>query len=104
MRSNKFNAYIICKSLLLFRTNKSATTKINETAFATDFCRKSVVFCLLRPRLHLKMQAAEGIPKGTPFGGFFGSFLVRARNERILYQTDKSKFDFAILPESFAEA
>ena len=30
-----------------------------------------------------KVRTAEGVTRGTPLVGFFGSFLARARNERI---------------------
>ena len=59
---------------------------------------KALGFAYFGPVRILKMRTAEGVPRGTPIGDFFGSFLGRTRNERIILKTYYSQTEMSIYP------
>jgi len=48
------------------------------------FPQRRLFFVYFDPVRTFKVRTEEGVTRGTPLVGFFGSFLVRTRNEHIL--------------------
>jgi len=47
------------------------------------FPQRRLFFVYFDPVRTFKVRTEEGVTRGTPLVGFFGSFLVRTRNEHI---------------------
>ena len=79
-----YSPNIICNADKHLKPIKIAAAKWNPQPLRPNNAAKALGFAHFDPVRILKMRTAEGVPRGTPIGDFFGSFLVRTRNERII--------------------
>ena len=79
-----FSPITICNANKHLKPIKIAANKWSRQPLRPNKVAKALGFAHFDPVRILKMRTAEGVPRGTPIGGFFGSFLVRTRNERII--------------------
>ena len=81
--SKKHSPITICNANKHLKPSQIAANKWSPQPLRPNKVAKALGFAHFDPVRILKMRTAEGVPRGTPIGGFFGSFLVRTRNERI---------------------
>ena len=82
--SKKHSPNTICNTNKHLKPSQIAANKWNPQPLRPSNAAKALGFAHVGPVRILKMRTAEGVPRGTPIGDFFGSFLARARNERMI--------------------